>query len=79
MTKRQLKEMAETYNYNGDFVGYYLQETQVDEIAQKLGLDNEDGLYDKEKIEEYFDCKIILPDGHENLIFPEIEIIFNEK
>lgn len=75
MTRKKFKKITECYVANGDFVGNFISETQLDEISRKLKIADEEGNYISEKIEEMFNVELHYVSDN-NASFGECEIIF---
>lgn len=63
MNKEQLKQASTIEDDDGNFKGYYLDDETLDEMAEKCGLQNEDGQFDISKVEAYFNIDLKYVEG----------------
>ncbi len=72
MTKKEFMEHC----WNSEFEGYFIVEVELDEIADKLGMTDEDGNYVADKISAHFDCELIYC-SNPNAQWPDVKLIFD--
>jgi hypothetical protein len=58
ISRDELKRKAETYNNEGDFKGYYLNDDDIDEIAKSLNVDTTDTYEMTDAIEKHYKIQL---------------------